>query len=348
MKRMMLLRADGGAGIGAGHVMRCLALAQAWQDAGGTVQLVAARLSGGLRQRLADEGVPVIDLDQTPGDRRDAEATAHQAHRTGAEWVVADGYAFGAEFQRSIKEGGLKLLVLDDYGHAEHYHADIVLNQNLHADRSLYERCEPTTRLLLGTKYALLRREFAQWGERRRMIPEVARHVLVNFGGSDPHGLAAKTIRAIHSIDEPALETTVVAGGEELQARLTPLADDGPQRIEVLGHISAMPGLMGRADLAIAAAGSTSWERALLRLPSLVVTASENQQPIAQALQRAGAALELGWWHEMCEAGLAGSVRDAALDAPLRRRQAEAAGRLVDGLGAGRVFQAMMGDGAMR
>ena len=339
----ILVRADGGGAIGAGHVMRCLALAQAWQDAGGSVHFAAAELSDTLRQRLADERVTVIDLELTPGGVADADATVRHAKRVGAAWVVADGYGFGEPFQRSIKDAGLKLLVIDDYGHADGYHADLVLNQNLDADPSRYQRCRPATRLLLGTKYALLRREFVQWGERPREIPDVARHLLVSFGGSDPHELAAKTIRAIHRIVEPVLATTVVAGSQELQARLASLASDGPQRVEVLGHVSEMPGLMARADLAIAAAGSASWERALLRLPSLVITAAENQRLIAEALHRAGAALDLGWWHEVSEAGLADSIRDAALDAALRRRQADAASRLVDGRGSGRILEAMMG-----
>ena len=134
-----------------------------------------------------------------------------------------------------------------------------------------------------------------------------------------------------------------MAGDDRLQARLAPLAGDGPQRIKVLGHVSEMPELMGRADLAIAAAGGSSWERALLRLPSLVVIAAKNQRSIARALDHAGAALVLGWWHEVSEADLAGSIRDSAMDAPLRGRQSEAAGRLVDGMGAGRVVQAMAG-----
>ena len=338
---MMLLRADGGAGIGSGHVMRCLALAQAWHDAGGAVAFISAGLSGELRHRLAQEHMALLDLDQAPGGSQDAEATAEHALRAGAEWVVADGYGFGAEYQRVIKQADLKLLVLDDYGHAEYYYADVVLNQNLDADRSLYEACEPTTRLLLGTTYALLRREFLRQADRPRSIPRIVRHVLVSFGGSDPHDLAAKTIRAIQRIDEPVLETTVVAGDDRLQARLALLVGDGPQHFEVLGHVSDMPGLMGRADLAIAAAGGSSWERALLRLPSLVVIAAENQRPNAEALHRVGAALNLGWWREVTEETLAESIRATALDRPLRRIQAAAVGRLVDGLGAGRVVEAM-------
>jgi UDP-2,4-diacetamido-2,4,6-trideoxy-beta-L-altropyranose hydrolase len=345
---MMVLRADGGAAIGSGHVMRCLALAHAWHDAGGAVALVSAGLSGELRYRLTQEYMTLIDLDQVPGSVLDAEATAQHALRAGAQWLVADGYGFGAEYQRVIKQAGLKLLVLDDYGHAEHYYADIVLNQNLDADRSLYNACEPATRLLLGTTYALLRREFVRQANRPRSIPQIARNVLVNFGGSDPHDLAARTIRAIRTIEEPVLETTVVAGDDQLQERLAPLAGDGPQRIEVLGHVSEMPELMASADLAIAAAGGSSWERALLRLPSLVVIAAENQRSIARALNRVGAAAELGWWSDLRDDGLADSIRETALNEPLRRRQSEAAGRLVDGLGAGRVVVEMTCDDAKK
>ena len=41
------------------------------------------------------------------------------------------------------------------------------------------------------------------------------------------------------------------------------------------------------------AAGSTSWERCCLGVPSLMMTLSENQRGIAYALKRAGAAVSL-------------------------------------------------------
>ena len=337
----LLVRADGSAAIGAGHIMRCLALAQAWQDAGGDVTFAAASLGDTLRRRLIDEGVRVVDLDAPPGSRLDTEATVHHARQAGADWVVADGYDFDAAYQRCVHESGLKLLVLDDYGHAEHYHADLVLNLNLDADESLYAHRDPATQLLLGTRYALLRREFREHGNRERSVPAVARNVLVTFGGSDPHDMAAMTIRAIHTIAEPELVTTVIAAREDLQTRLLPLAANGPQRVEVLGHVSEMAGLMVRADLAVAAAGGTSWERALLKLPSLVVTVAENQRSNAEALHRASAATDLGWWRDVREDTLADAIRSAALDESLRRKQAESAGRIIDGRGAERVVRAM-------
>ncbi len=341
MTGTLLVRADATTAIGSGHVMRCLALAQGWQDAGGDVTFAAARLGDALRRRLADEGIAVVDVDAPPGSRLDAEATVVHARQAGADWIVADGYDFDATYQQTLREAGPKLLVLDDYGHADHYHADLVLNLNLDADESLYADRDPASQLLLGTRYALLRREFRQHPRRQRSIPPVARHLLVTFGGSDPHDMAAVTIRAIHAIDEPQLRTIVVAASEDLQTRLGPLAADGPQRVEVLGHVTDMAGLMIRADLAVAAAGGTSWERAMLKLPGLVVTVAENQRSIAEALQRAGAAIDLGWWRDVREDTLTDAIRSAALDASLRRKQAESAGRIVDGRGAERVVQAM-------
>ena len=54
-----------------------------------------------------------------------------------------------------------------------------------------------------------------------------------------------------------------------------------------------MAELMANADFAIGAAGSTSWERCCLGLPTLMIILAENQQTIAKQLQAAGAAQSL-------------------------------------------------------
>ena len=123
MTGTLLVRTDSTTAIGTGHIMRCLALAQGWQDAGGDVTFAVARLGDALHRRLADENVAIVELDAPPGSRLDAEATVGHARQVGADWIVADGYEFGAAYQQCVQEAGLKLLVLDDHGHAEHYHA---------------------------------------------------------------------------------------------------------------------------------------------------------------------------------------------------------------------------------
>ena len=131
----LLIRADASEQIGSGHVMRSLALAQAWQDAGGEVCLASRLLPKTLKRRWREEQIETRQLAES-GD--DAGETVELAREIGADWVVLDGYQFGTEFQRAIKNAGMRLLVVDDDGCARHYVADLILNQNPCASRDMY------------------------------------------------------------------------------------------------------------------------------------------------------------------------------------------------------------------
>jgi len=151
MKRgNLVIRADGSTLIGSGHIMRCLALAQAWQDAGGGVLFLMGTGVPILEERLKSEGMDTAHLRAHAGSTDDAVETANLAQEVGATWVVLDGYHFDAVYQRTIKDSGVRLLFIDDNGHADHYYADIVVNQNIHAHAGLYTNREPYTQLLLA------------------------------------------------------------------------------------------------------------------------------------------------------------------------------------------------------
>ena len=121
--------------MGTGHVMRCLALAQGWQKAGGAAVFAQAESTPALENRLRREGFEFLRMRVQPGSPEDASQTVALALSRRVSWVVADGYAFGADWQKQVKSAGSPLLLLDDYGHAEHYYADWVLNQNCYANK---------------------------------------------------------------------------------------------------------------------------------------------------------------------------------------------------------------------
>src|SRR5688572_24859396 len=119
--------------------MRCLALAQAWQDTGGVaIFFTRSDLSPVLRQRLQHEGIEIRYLVETEDSSVDADQTVVLAQELNVVNIVVDGYQFDAEYQRQIKDAGLHLLFIDDYGHAAPYSADLLLNQNIHASDTLY------------------------------------------------------------------------------------------------------------------------------------------------------------------------------------------------------------------
>ena len=155
----LLIRADAGTEIGTGHVMRCLALAQAWQDAGGDIVVCQAQSVRPLDEILTSAGINPVALDVSPGTLLDAVNTAAIARIRNAHWVVIDGYHFEAEFLKFLKNCGLKVLFIDDRGYCAKACADLILNSNRDANEGLYPQYEDD-QLLLGAPYILLHREF--------------------------------------------------------------------------------------------------------------------------------------------------------------------------------------------
>ncbi len=209
----LLIRADASTAIGTGHVMRCLALAQTWQDLGGKAAFAMAQSTPAIQKRLTVESCDVWPVSCCAGSIDDVRQTTALAEKQKCEWVVIDGYQFKAEYQRGLKSAGFKILFLDDWGHSEHYLADAVLNQNASAASMLYSGRERYTRLLLGPRYALLRREFNAWRGWKRAIGPTCNRALVMMGGGDAGNVTGTVLEALSLLAMPELETTVVVGG---------------------------------------------------------------------------------------------------------------------------------------
>lgn len=183
--KTLIIRADTSTTIGMGHVVRCFALAQYWLECnGGKVLFATAGLPRLIRERFHNERIEVIDINSIPGGIDDAALTAENVIKESVEWVVVDGYHFNEHYYHIIRQAGAKLLCIDDYGHLDNYTANLVLNQNITADAKLYKNRDPSTNLLLGVRYAMLRREFREWSEWSRKIPKLAGNVLVTLGGA--------------------------------------------------------------------------------------------------------------------------------------------------------------------
>ncbi len=330
----LIIRADASHRIGTGHVMRCLSLAQSWQRTGGKAVFAMAETTPALEQRLQNGNLPAYRIAAKPGSSEDAGETINLAKQNAADWVVADGYHFTSEYQRAIKEAGLRLLLIDDYGHAEHYFADLILNQNLSANAETYRNRETYTRLLLGTQYVLLREQFLAYRDWKREIPAVARKVLVTLGGADPDNVTAKIITALQGLD---IETIIVVGGSN--HHFSSLSSSVRPPSLVIRDISNMPELMAWADVAIAAGGTTSWELAFMGLPSLVIVLADNQIEIAAALQKETVVVNLGWHQTVAVSAITQAVYKFQADHACRAQASRHGRQLVDGLGVGRVVQ---------
>lgn len=319
--------------------MRCLALGQAWKYAGGRAVFVMATKEPVIASRLSEDGFDVQHISANPGSDEDAVLTCDLAMSESANFVVVDGYHFGSRYQALIKKSGRRLLFVDDYGHADRYCADLVLNQNIYASQDLYIAREPYTRLLLGSPYVLLRKEFMPWRGWRREIHVMARKVLITLGGSDPENATLKIINSLQHLETKGLEAVVVVGGsnsryDEIKASL----ENCSVPIRLVQNASNMPELMAWADVAISSAGTTSWELAFMGLPSLILTLADNQIRVAEKLAKVGAAVNLGWHGSISEEDIGLEVTSLLSDRNQRASMASVGQRLVDGLGSMRVI----------
>jgi UDP-2,4-diacetamido-2,4,6-trideoxy-beta-L-altropyranose hydrolase len=285
----LYIRADADSKIGTGHMMRCIALAQAWQDRGGTVTFISHCVNEALRERIQIEKFRLIYVNRVCADSADLTGTLSILKKERADqksWFVLDGYHFTQEYQKAIRNEGYHLLVIDDMNHLAHYHADILLNQNIYApDLTFKYHCDEDTKLLLGTRYVLLRREFLKYKNLERNIPERVRNILVTLGGADSDNITLKVIEEINIIHDSKIEVKIVIGPANPYRQLLSdtLASSRFASCLIINPPN-MPNLMAWADLAISAGGSTCWELAYMRVPFLSIIIAENQRAIVNKL----------------------------------------------------------------
>lgn len=334
---LLLIRADASPTIGSGHLMRCLALGRAWNSAGGATLVVCGADARAFQPRVDAAGVEAVWLEATFPEPRDlADLQALIAARAPA-WIVLDGYHFDAAYEDGLRATGRPVLTLDDTVHRSAYRADLVLNQNLGSESFDY-RTRGAGGALLGTRFALLRPEFA--AARLTLSRDAARPVrrlLITMGGSDPEGMTGCVLADL--IDLPEVEIVVVVGAANLHRPvLEALVAERAAPTRIVVDAADMAAWMIWADVVVSASGSTVWELACLGCPTALVVLADNQSGIASALDAAGAAIVV----ESLAPGAARAAVDHLLaDAELRVDLSRRALALVDGRGAERVVAAL-------
>lgn len=363
-------RVDASMQIGSGHVMRCLTLAEALRANGAQCHFISRAHSGNLLELIRERGFAVIALPlerplpttntQVASERfkelvhapwlgcdwqTDAEQTRAILETLHPDWLVMDHYALDQRWEAALRPHYQKLLVIDDLADRPH-HCDLLLDQNLGRQPNDYFNLVPThCKLLTGTQYALLRPEFAAlraYSLQRRQKP-LLKQVLITMGGVDQPNATGQVLQALKGCTLPQdCRISVIMG---LQApwlqQVGAQAQAMPWPTEVLVNIRDMARRMADSDLAIGAAGSTSWERCCLGLPTLMVVLADNQRAIAEALQGAGAAKTLDIESAV---PMACEVLSALVANPRALHEMSiAAARIVDGVGTASLASQLLG-----
>ncbi|MCP1716326.1 UDP-2,4-diacetamido-2,4,6-trideoxy-beta-L-altropyranose hydrolase [Methanocalculus alkaliphilus] len=308
MPKSIFFRTDASHTIGTGHVTRCLTLAKALQDSGAQVIFICREHEGDLCNHIEEQGFAVHRLPSprkgfVPDDvsahaawlgaswQEDADATvaAITSLQIKPEWLIIDHYGIDRRWEERLLPLISKIMVIDDIAD-RHHDCDLLLDQNLVPDmENRYDGLLPEgcTRLL-GSDYALLQPIYAELHDRIPPRKGSIRRILISFGGADSDNLTGRALEAFIGLNRSDIEVDVViANNSPYFASLKTLTHRHPN-VHLHGTIPTLAPLMAKADLAIGAAGATSWERLCLGLPAVVVTLADNQVPIAEGLQERG------------------------------------------------------------
>jgi len=209
---------------------------------------------------------------------QDAQATVQALADHLWDWIIVDHYALDGRWESAVRASAKQLIVIDDLADRQH-DCDVLLDQNFYADMQTryVDKVPEHCQLLLGPRYALLRDEFRVLREHVKPRTGAVKNILVFFGGVDAGNYTELTLLALTGITHEELCVDVVIGAqhpcrEKIQATC---ATHG-----YVCHVQTahMAELMAKADLAIGAGGSATWERCCLGLPTLSFCVASNQR----------------------------------------------------------------------
>lgn len=358
----VVFRVDASIQIGTGHVMRCLTLAGALRENGAKITFICREHSGHLLELIASASHRLIRL---PARNSSLSGNLTHAHwlgvsqeedarqimaalkeMGGCDWLIADHYALDATWETVMRSHVKHIMVIDDLADRRH-DCDLLLDQNFYGgidaryDGLVSSQC----RKLLGPRYAMLRSEFSMALPKVKVRVGQLKHILVFFGATDHENETLKALHAIQLLNKPEITVNVVLGVNH--PFKTAVREFASVMNQVICHeyVDNMAELMLASDLYLGAAGTTTWERCCLGLPSLVIAVASNQVGPIERLDQAGIVRFMGEGHAVSVEDISRVLGEMIATPPVLAEMSRKATKLVDGGGTQRCVLAILNDG---
>jgi UDP-2,4-diacetamido-2,4,6-trideoxy-beta-L-altropyranose hydrolase len=367
MSNWFVIRADANTKIGIGHVMRCLALAE-WLYAHNLRPLLLTKYPN----KLIESKISLLkgQINYLPkfssqpsntylhskwlngSENEDAkiciEVIENEIQKIGKSpsFIIVDHYALAAPWEKKISAFA-PILVIDDLSDRQH-ECKWLVDQTFGKTDDDYSTLVPdNTKLMIGPQYALIRKEFTSASKSfKRKFPESKIKVLLTLGGVDKNNDTSKVLlflEAFKVLNKKQITTTVVTGtaNPNLYKLQTEVAQI--QNTSLLTDVNNMAELMASHDVCIGAAGSTSWERCVMSLPTISIVLAENQKTIAKYLADAEIVLDLGLVGEITKEKFMEVFNLLLNNMNLYNSLSIKSNSLCDGLGCNRIIKEVVG-----
>ncbi|WP_265467671.1 UDP-2,4-diacetamido-2,4,6-trideoxy-beta-L-altropyranose hydrolase [Aeromonas salmonicida] len=338
---MIIFRTDASMSLGYGHVMRCLALADAFKKLGKKSVFIFSPNGDALYEEVVRKGHEYRILTSSPlhslGESEQADAYATLSNlSTATKLVVVDHYQLGMNWEEVIISSDISLLAIDDIfrSHCSQFLLDqnVIKSENFYVD-NISKECV----CFLGPRYALLSESFQHLRHHVKTRSKLEK-IIIFFGGTDPDNETEKALLGVLAANKNFKIDVVIGGNNPHRIRLLKLCSSTHSTLHI--QTPHMARLMLDADLAIGAGGSASWERCCMGLPALISTQADNQVPIAATLHELGAVINLGMVDNLTATDYRTAVE--CLDCNLINNMSIAAMSITDGNGASYVASSII------
>lgn len=336
MGKSVLIRVDGNAKIGMGHLTRCSVLLDELKRLGfGPFRYIIKDFPPAVeyvrKRSIAAEIIPApIEPD------KEADYIHKIAGDMKVSVIIFDLLELHDSFiERGCRDSALPV-ALFDLPQLPWLQRPLVFNHNVVWESS----DQPTVHMenyFGGAEYVILNSIFSQMRSKYEFKPEVKR-LFLNQGGGDPHNLTTKILATLLPLRD-RLHIDVVLGGafafhEELAKVLTYW--EGSYRLHQDISPDEVAELMASSQCAHTASGNMLYELMTIGVPSIAVSHHEKHEVVGEYFARKGAIAHLGIGTEMDEEAILEGTLAVLNDRQLRERFFTQGRKLVDGKGASR------------
>ncbi len=339
--KVVIIRADGSAQIGMGHLMRCMSVGIALQGLGVKVYFLTS--SEACLKLVKEKGFLGILLSRPYACmEEEAKETLSVASKLQAGLILVDSYRATVPYLEKIYQS-IPVFYMDDLGRMD-LPVNGLINYNIYGPDMGYESFYPKeNRLLLGSTYAPVKPEFSAVLRARRRVPE---RIMVTMGGSDSLNIAGQLGERLALSLHEQVEILLICGRFSPHLEVVKALCMKYPQIHVLTDVPDMWNYMADSDLVITAAGSTIYELCTLGVPAVCCYYVENQRRIAEGISDKTSMINAGDFSKAPEQVLDTMIRaaeDLLQDFEKREQLSREMRQISDGLGAKRLAEALLG-----
>ncbi len=304
LKSNFIFRCDASFLIGNGHVIRCRSLARYLKKRSIESIFFCREIDGNLIKLIENE-FETVTLEKPKNEKNSFSCSQSGYHEVNQEkdaeeiileiekrqiqnisGIIVDHYNLDIVWEKYFKDNikikylskDFKILVIDDLHNRKH-DCDILIDQNFTSFKAIdkYKKLVPSKCVkLLGPTYCLLDEVYYDF-----YLKSFTRHsiktIMIYFGGHDNKYLTYKLVKLfLNEKYKNYFFEIVLSKSNKFYLEILKITKKFKNFI-IHDSLNNLGNLILRSDLAIGAGGTTTWERFVLGLPSLIIPVADNQ-----------------------------------------------------------------------